>query len=271
MHPVALQYTTMKNESNCMTATLRSALLKYVENTKNGSLPTKKVQDMPESDLLEALRHFDSGTDFAYVIDVAQLQLYGQYNMAEALGYEPEALTLGGLIEALHPDERQRLHKLSRRMLEFVRRYRVEPVFSLGHRIRKADGNYVRVLRRVYPLHIDERHQVQLYVCLCTDITAHVTTDKITLDVTLPPAAPCTRAEALAYFRDILSEKPVKFTPQELAVIRVWVETDSAKLAAGRLGITVRTAETHLKNARRKLGVRRTLDLVLYAKEHGLV
>ncbi len=94
---------------------------------------------------------------------------------------------------------------------------------------------------------------------------------KVTFDVSIPENVGYQKAQVLHHFDDLLTEKPIEFTARELEAIKVWSETDSARTAAERLGITVRTPETHLKNARRKLNVRRSLDLVIYAKDNKMI
>ncbi len=264
----------MKEWNSTAHSELRSHLLKYAEDSNNDNIAAKKLQEML-SDYFQQMPSLNgiAHLDFVYAVNVVQQQLCYQQGIEASLGYKASAINLGWLVDILHPDERQTLVKFTRRMQDFVHTYGYDteatPVFSLGHRIQNTDGNYIKILRRIQPWLVDDQRHIRIYVCLCTDITAHHAIDKITFDVALPPGIGITKEEALHYFADLFSGEPVQFTGRELDVIRVWSETDSAKLAAERLNITARTVETHLKNARKKLGVRRTLDVVLYAKEKG--
>ncbi len=211
---------------------------------------------------------------FAYAVDVTRQQICYQYNFSEYLGYDTVEVNLGLLNDIMHPDEQKKLTAIYRRLYEFPRQYRIEPIkygIVLGHQLRKADGQYVRVLRSLHPFLLDEHHRLLVYYCLCMDVSSHYFNTGITLDVILPSKATLSKTEALKYFYDIMTDETVYFTPRQIEVIKIWSETDSAKVAAERLSMKVRTLETHLKNIRKKLGARRTLDVVLYAKDHGLI
>lgn len=211
---------------------------------------------------------------FAYAVDITQQRICYQYNFAEYLGYNTSAVNLGLLNDMIHPDEQKKLTALYRRMYEFPKYYRIEPIkygLVVGHQLRKADGHYVRILRSLHPYLLDEHNKLSVYYCLCMDVSVHYFNNGITLDVILPPDAPFSRTEALNYFNDIMTDEIIHFTPRQVEVLKIWSETDSAKVAAERLKMKVRTLETHLKNIRKKFGARRTLDVVLYAKDHGLI
>mgnify|MGYP002867593923 CR=1 FL=1 len=70
---------------------------------------------------------------------------------------------------------------------------------------------------------------------------------------------------------DVLDDALLHFTERELQVLRVWALTNTARDAAGRLDLAQRTIEAHLKNMRRKLGVKRSMDVMLYARDRGWV
>lgn len=264
----------MREWNNTVHSELHLHLLKYMEDSNSSNISAKKLQEILEdyfqqTSLLNGIVHFD----FVYAVNVPQQQLCYQQGIQASLGYEASTISLGWLVDIQHPDERQTLAKFMRRIQDFLQVYKCKidtmTVFTLAHRIRRVDGDYIKILRRIYPWFTDEQSNIRLYICLCTDITAHHAIDKITFDVMLHPDTKITKKEALDYFADLLSDEPIRFTEREMDVIRIWSETDSAKLAAERLNITVRTVETHLKNARKKLEVRRTLDVVMYAKEKG--
>ncbi|MGR3435529.1 MAG: response regulator transcription factor [Shimia sp.] len=79
----------------------------------------------------------------------------------------------------------------------------------------------------------------------------------------------CTGAEgamapATADGREVLTER-------EQTVLLDLAQGRSNKEVAHRLGISVRTVETHRKNIRRKLGISSTAGLTRYAMEHGVL
>ncbi len=59
-------------------------------------------------------------------------------------------------------------------------------------------------------------------------------------------------------------------TPRQIEVVRLIAAGLTSKQVAGRLGIALRTAETHRAAIMRRLGLHSTADLVGYAWRHGL-
>tara|TARA_R110000787_G_C13430486_1_gene445559 strand:- start:1350 stop:2006 length:657 start_codon:yes stop_codon:yes gene_type:complete len=62
-----------------------------------------------------------------------------------------------------------------------------------------------------------------------------------------------------------------KLTEREIDVLRLIARGKSAKEIAKELGVSVRTAETHRQNLRRKLDARNVVELTLYAIMNGHV
>jgi two-component system, NarL family, response regulator NreC len=62
-----------------------------------------------------------------------------------------------------------------------------------------------------------------------------------------------------------------ELTPRERQVLQASAEGRTSREIAERLGISVRTAETHRSNLRRKLGLRSHAELVRYAVGRGML
>lgn len=255
---------------------LYAQLQAYADN-RNGEQWSREILWHALNEYFKATFPVMSGAhfEFVYAVDTRGEQICYHRGIKKYLGYHAAEINLGWLVEALHPEERRHMSKLTTRIGDFVEQYRPEPLtlhFSMTHRIRRADNSYIKILRQMYPFLMDKNHKLLIYFCLCIDITNLVEAkEKISFDIIIPRQAVYSKSEAMDFFSDLLSGKPVAFTERELEVVKVWSETDSSRVAAERLGITIRTLETHLKNARNKLNVRRSLDVVLYAKEHNMI
>lgn len=251
--------------------------LQQYANNRNDVKWSREILWQALNDYFEATYPMMNGLyfEFVYAVDTRGEQICYHRGIKKYLGYHAAEINLGWLVEALHPNERRQISKLTTRIGDFVEKYQPEPLtlhFSLTHRIRKADDSYIKILRQMYPFLVDKNHKLLMYFCLCIDITNLIEAkERISFDVTIPEQATYDKLEAMNFFSDLLSGEPVAFTKRELEVIKVWSETDSSRVAAERLGITIRTLETHLKNARSKLNVRRSLDVVLYAREHNMI
>jgi two-component system, NarL family, response regulator NreC len=62
-----------------------------------------------------------------------------------------------------------------------------------------------------------------------------------------------------------------ELTPRERQILQASAEGHTSREIAERLGISVRTAETHRSNLRRKLGLRTHAELVRYAMGRGML
>jgi two-component system response regulator NreC len=64
---------------------------------------------------------------------------------------------------------------------------------------------------------------------------------------------------------------PELLTPREAEVLKLIVQGYTNRQIAEELNISIRTAETHRANLSEKLGLRSRVELVRYAREHGLI
>ena len=66
-------------------------------------------------------------------------------------------------------------------------------------------------------------------------------------------------------------ERPAGLTEREVQVIRLLARGLQTKQVARALDISAKTADRHIQNAYRKIGVSTRAAATLYASEHGLV
>jgi two-component system response regulator NreC len=64
---------------------------------------------------------------------------------------------------------------------------------------------------------------------------------------------------------------PEPLTPREVEVLKLIVQGYTNRQIAEELNISIRTAETHRANLSDKLGLHSRVELVWYAREHGLI
>jgi DNA-binding NarL/FixJ family response regulator len=66
-------------------------------------------------------------------------------------------------------------------------------------------------------------------------------------------------------------ERPAGLTEREAEVVGLLARGLQTKQVAGALGISVKTADHHIQNAYRKIGVSTRAAATLFAMEHGLL
>jgi len=80
---------------------------------------------------------------------------------------------------------------------------------------------------------------------------------KLLSDEALPAVAPLHSTESL--------------TPREIEVLKLIVQGYTNRQIGEELNISIRTAESHRSNLSEKLGLHSRVELVRYAREHGLI
>lgn len=66
-------------------------------------------------------------------------------------------------------------------------------------------------------------------------------------------------------------KEATKFTDHQLQVLKAWSEATTVHQVANKFGITHHTVDTLLKRMRKKIGVHRTVDVYIYARNQGWI
>jgi len=216
----------------------------------------------------------DQMVNFSYVLTPINQRLLLHHHLTDYLGYSFDDFETLSFYSILHPNERKKLLRLERELIDYVKRHNIPTgnlAMSIVNHIKKSDNNYIKVCRYVYPIVKEDIEEEEMICSYCMDITSHSFSDKVTFQIIQTAHATFDLEEAQQHFAEVMSEPVVQFTDRQLEVLRVWASTDSVKSASELLQLQPRTLETHLKNIRKRLEVRRTMDAVMYAKEHGLI
>lgn len=238
---------------------------------KNSNLASTEPMMSPS---LKAASASLSLTHFSFAVDVARNVVVHYDQVPEQLGYSPEELNPSFLQFGYHPSERATLQNLTVQIEKCLRHYPTAPpyyTFIIGHRLKKSNGDYLKVLNYVQPILFEPNNNLLVLNNLCVDVSAHRFETVLTFDVHMPPHALYSRSEIVHFFQEIFTKDLPPFTERELLVLATWVSLNSTKAAADQLDITERTLETHLKNIRKKANMNRTMDVVLLAKAKGWI
>ena len=209
---------------------------------------------------------------FTYAVTPKNQMLVTQKNLINYLGYPAE---LTSLTNIWHPKERKKILRLEKELLDFARKHLItngDLGMTVVSKMRKSNGTYIKISSCIYPILSNSYDINQGLICAhCMDISSLSCEEKVSFKVWKSSEATFDLESIQRHFTKSLSEQAVCFTDRQLDVLRAWSELDSAKLVAERLQIEIRTIETHLKNARKRLECRRTMDAVLYARGHGWI
>lgn len=231
--------------------------------------------DYPELEKeLESSAPYRSMADFVFAIDASRLRICYEDGMAAYLGYSKEELAQIRMQDLIHPEEYDVITRLILKIREFVRKRKVQPLhhtFIISHRLKKSNGEYIAILRHIHPFKVSEDGLFQAHYCICMDVSRHHLPDGVTFDIRDSSRPGPVDDADLRFFADILADRSQRLSERELEVLRLWIAVDSCSVIARELGIKERTIEAHLKNMRKKLVMRRTVDVALYAKDRGWI
>lgn len=208
--------------------------------------------------------------NFSFWTNIEEGLIYGAANILGYLGYtKEENLTLETWSnKILHVSEKKTIKSILSSFSELKGENIVLGNYQLNllHRMRKSDGNYIKILRvcRLMKVEVDSKDELHQYN-LCFDITSLYKPNIVSFEL---ESLNNDKSKLEIMGRKIKDRIPRKriFTVRELEVLNIWARESSLESLASMLNITVRTAETHLKNMRKKVGVTRTVDVLEFAR-----
>lgn len=162
-----------------------------------------------------------------------------------------------------------RIHQLIGDYFKHQKKLRFHTQFILVHSIKTERSEPYRLLREIRLKPTSETNRTLICENKCIDVSNLHFEQGVFFDLNLPKAYQRRKAYLMRPFKAVLPQYQNVLSERELEVLRVWKEVDSAALAAKQLGISVRTLHTHLANMRKRLNVRRSMDIITHVKKNG--
>lgn len=206
---------------------------------------------------------------FLYVYNYSEGRMVYTHGIQEVLGYPDDEMDLELLFQTVHPDDAPIMGRLNQCALEAMNKIRNpanlhDLCLSLDYRIRKADGEYLKVFDQTSVFELDEASgKVHSTFSLCKDITAIKSSNIMGwqahgfefLDFELPEG----------------SENRLQYQPttRELDVLKMIAQGQGSKAIAEDLCISPMTVATHRRNLLKRIGVKNTAALISHASAAG--
>lgn len=204
--------------------------------------------------------------------------LNGKTSLSSALGSYLEMdqlqINYNRFMDYIPREEFEKVHGIHQILLVFFNaeiQLRYKCHFKFVHSLQLKNKENIRLLRE---LHFSPVQQTGSYpICHnhCVDITNVHFTNGVHFDLRLMDGREEQKTKAMNYFLPILKKTSSIFSERELEILKVWKDNDSIDLASRKLNITTRTLETHLRNMRKRLQVKRSMDVLIYATERKLI
>jgi DNA-binding CsgD family transcriptional regulator len=209
------------------------------------------------------------GSQYLYQYDFRDQRLTYLSDHFQALtGHDPRQTDLYFLYSIIHPEDLPLVLKATTLMANFAvsHTYLLHPlehVFSIDFRIRKADGNYLRILRQTIILEKSLSQAILSLVSVCTDISHQKKSHDIHFSFNLP--------EFDEYLHDQKEEfRFAHLGKREEEILKLLISGKRTKEIARDLNLSILTVETHRKNLKKKLKLHNTAELVLFGLSNGI-
>jgi DNA-binding CsgD family transcriptional regulator len=219
------------------------------------------------------LNIFQVGEYYYMVFNPPEMKIeFASEQITRIIGYTPTEFILQLLIEIIHPDDLQTFLDFEATVTEFWKNLPPEKVMKYksryDYRIRKKDGNYIRILQQIVAIQSDDDGAVLRTFVVHTDISHLKTNNRMVLSFIgldgEPSYIDVQPVQKLVAHKNIL-------TKREREVFRLLVEDYQTAQIAHQLNISTHTVSTHRKNIFKKTQTNSVVQLLRFGLEKGWV
>jgi len=226
-----------------------------------------------ELEVYRDLLNFFQVGDYYYYIFNAKLGTFDflSNDITRVLGYLPEELDVPLFLSYIHPEDQPYFLNFENKVTDFFSLLPIEqvPVYKVryDYRVRKKDGNYIRVLQQVVVIQHVDRTVLRTFG-VHTDITHLKPEGRPVLSLIGLDGAP-------SYINVDVKEKfcttNALITTREQQVLQLLAQGKSSNEIGALLFISNQTVITHRKNMLRKTGCFNTAALIAEAVKMGWI
>ena len=203
-----------------------------------------------------------------FVWDLRRGEMVFKKGFENLLGIPDKEIDLQKFTELFHPDDQEYIYRLGQAAVHHSIK---EPELNedlclyVSHRIRKSNGNYIKILAQSTPHSIDSEGLIASFLVKLSNISFVDTSDAVQykflangLDTQL--------------FHDLVFDKhKAIFTPREMDIIKEIQNGLSNIQIAENLRISKFTVETHRKKIMKKSGCHSAEELLKFCKRNGVI
>jgi DNA-binding CsgD family transcriptional regulator len=208
---------------------------------------------------------------FAYTIDYSTTKVTSCKGFDTFLGYHEEEITIDFILSLYHPDDADQVMELTARVIEWSTLFPADPfsiVFSLNYRVRKANGNFIRVFRQTTTSEIDATGKTLSVLSICTDISHLKLDDQISVRFLGPNTE-------VVYLDDVVQHKAgeavLKISAREMDILALVAKGKTSLEIGNILNISLNTVNTHRRNMLARTGFNNLSQLVGHVAGKGLI
>ena len=217
--------------------------------------------------------HTPLGEYFSYIFDFQRSRvIYLSRSFHSILGYNSGEIPdngLGFFESIIYPNDRKATFYAYQKIWLYLNQLPMElrPKFkaSLDFRIKKRDGDYLRIMQEMRKFATDNKGNVVYSAGRCVDITHWGKLKEVSL--IMEDLDHVQRFQIPSYQNKVQSF----LSDREKEVLKLLACGLSSKAVADSLDISYHTVNTHRQNMLNKLGIRKTAGLINFAISNGII
>ena len=233
--------------------------------------PPKRVKYLGKrlKDILGLMPMFPD--QFLYVVNYSEGRILFARGFSEVLGYKKDEVDIDLLYRIYHPDDAPIVARVTKCVIEAMSRLRhpldpFELCLTVDYRVRKANGQYIKVLRQTAVFDTDPRTgEVISTFSLCKDISTIKSSNSIGWQM----KGRGQELLDLSVLEDLMPKLQYRPTIREMDVIRKLAEGKSSKIIAHELHLSEHTVAAHRRDLLKRTGLKNTTELVRMVQDMG--
>lgn len=201
-----------------------------------------------------------------YILDFKRKIVSFQKGVTEMLGYAPEEFTFEVPVNSFHPEDYDMVTRLIKATLMFATENIVtkDVAFFLTYRIKKKDGDYIKVLRQSNTYEIDNEGKIISNISMLSDISFLSTSNKVDWKFDAPGL------DQKKFRKYVTQQYEGFFSEREIDIIKLLKQGMLSKEIGSRLKITKNTVDTHRRKILAKSNCSNTVELLNFCNQNGL-
>lgn len=195
---------------------------------------------------------------FCYLYDFSTKKIEKIKGIQNFLEYEPEEFQLSTYMNFVHPQDIEMLERISLATVKFAMENYTDAFTSLmiTYRMKKKNGEYIRVLRQTYPYEMDENGHLLSNISIVNDISFIGNSDMVQWKFIHNKISE-------AEFKKYVKESYKKFfSTREKEILEELRNGKSSPEISNQLNISRHTVDTHRRNLLKKVNAKNTAELI---------
>ena len=220
------------------------------------------------------LNIFQVGDYYYYIFNLKSSEFeFLSPEIEKVLGYPAHTMNLELLMNSIHPEDVGWVLSFETKIVSFFSTLSSDQILKYktryDYRVRKKDGEYIRILQQVVTIQFDAQTNGLLR-------TLGVHTDITYLKKEGKPVFSMIGLEGEPSYIDIDVDKiftasQIVISDREKQILHLLIEGGSSKTIASALSISSHTVDQHRKNILRKTGSTNTAHLIKKSIQEGLI